>query len=120
MDIFPTLCEIAGVTIQHKIDGVSLYPGLTGKNQDTNSRSVYFMRREGGNYAGMCYYAIRQGPYKVMQNTPFEALEFFNLKDDPAEKSLLDVNSEKFKELRTDLSQHIRESGNIPWQKQNN
>ena len=120
MDIFPTLCEIAGVPVENKIDGVSLYPGLLGKKQDTDSRSVYFMRREGGKYAGMCYYAIRKGPYKVMQNTPFEALEFFNLENDPIEKSMLDVNSEKFRELRYDLSQHIRESGNIPWQSQKN
>ena len=118
MDILPTLCEITGVKIESKIDGISLYKSLIGEEQDSNSRSVYFMRREGGSYAGMCYYAIRQGPYKLMQNTPFEPLELFNLVNDPAEKSTLDESSEKFIELRYNLSQHIREAGNIPWQKQ--
>ena len=118
MDILPTLCEITGVKIDTEIDGISLYKSLKGEEQDSNSRSIYFMRREGGSYAGMCYYAIRQGPYKLMQNTPFEPLELFNLVNDPAEKSTLNENSEKFNELRYNLSQHIRESGNIPWQKQ--
>ncbi len=116
MDVFPTLCDIVGVTVDNQIDGVSLYKSLRGKEQDTNSRSVYFMRREGWKYAGMCYYAIRQGSYKLMQNTPFEPLELFNLEDDPTEKTVLDEH-EKFNELSYDLSQHIRESGNVPWQK---
>jgi len=120
MDILPTLCEITGVKIDTEIDGISLYKSLKGEEQDSNSRSVYFMRREGGGYAGMCYYAIRQGPYKLMQNTPFEPLELFNLVNDPAEKLTLDENSETFNELRYNLSQHIRESGNIPWQKRKN
>jgi arylsulfatase A-like enzyme len=118
MDILPTLCEITGAKIQNEIDGISLYESLLGKKQDTNSRSVYFMRREGGSYAGMCYYAIRQGPFKLLQNTPFEPLELFNLENDPVEKIQLKENSEKFNELRYNLSQHIRESGNVPWQKQ--
>ena len=118
MDILPTLCEITGVKIETEIDGISLYKSLKGEEQGSNSRSVYFMRREGGSYAGMCYYAIRQGPYKLMQNTPFEPLELFNLVNDPAEKSTLEENSEKFNELRYNLAQHIREAGNIPWQKQ--
>ncbi|QGY44082.1 sulfatase-like hydrolase/transferase [Maribellus comscasis] len=118
MDILPTLCEIAGATVDTKIDGISLFKSISGEEQDTNSRSVYFMRREGGKYAGMCYYAIRQGSFKLLQNTPFEPLELFNLGTDPAEKSTLNENTEKFNELRYNLSQHIRESGNIPWQKQ--
>jgi len=120
MDILPTLCEIAGVDVENDIDGISLYSSLSGENQDTDSRSVYFMRREGGSYAGMCYYAIRQGPYKLLQNTPFEPLELFNITKDPDEKSTLNDDPEKFNELRYNLSQHIREAGSIPWQKQEN
>lgn len=117
MDILPTLCKITGAKIENKIDGISLYESLLGREQETDERNVYFMRREGGNYAGMCYYAIRKGPYKLLQNSPFEPLELFNIGNDPEERSTLDESSEKFNELRYNLSQHIRKSGNIPWQK---
>jgi len=117
MDIYPTLCEIADVPVMHKIDGISLYRSLTGKDQVTDSRAVYFMRREGGRYSGLCYYAVRQGQYKLVQNTPFESMQLFNLDTDPKEQIPLSPESDKFKNLRYKLSQHIREAGSIPWQK---
>jgi arylsulfatase A-like enzyme len=116
MDIFPTLCEIAGVEPDYQTDGLSLYRTLTRKPQVTDNRVVYFMRREGGNYAGLCYYAARQGQYKLLQNSPFEPLQLFNLETDPGEQIPLKTSSEKFKNLRYRLSQHIRETGKIPWQ----
>lgn len=120
MDIFPTLCEIAGVTINHEIDGISLVPGILGRNQTTNNRTVFFMRREGGNYGGLCYYAARKGSYKLLQNTPYEQLQLFDIVSDPYEKQPLDENSEVFRELKYELSQHIRKSGAVPWQSAEN
>lgn len=118
MDIFPTLCEITGVEINHEIDGMSLYRSLLGKDQVTDNRVVYFMRREGGKYGGLCYYAARQGQYKLVQNTPFEPMQLFNIVSDPYEEFPLDENMEQFRELKYSLSQHIRKSGAIPWQKE--
>lgn len=117
MDLFPTLSEIAGVTINHEIDGISLVPGMHGEKQTTDDRTVFFMRREGHIYGGLCYYAARKGKYKLVQNTPFEPMQLFNIAADPFEKEPLDENSEKFKELKYELMQHIRRSGAIPWQK---
>lgn len=116
MDIFPTLCEIAGVEVNHEIDGISLYKSLINEPQSTGNRPVYFMRREGGNYGGLCYYAIRDEDYKLVQNTPFEPMQLFNIKEDPLEQQPLDQNPKKFRELQNKLSQHIRASGKIPWQ----
>jgi arylsulfatase A-like enzyme len=116
MDIYPTLCEIADVKIKHKIDGISLYRTLIEKQQDTDNRPVYFMRREGGHYGGLCYYAARHGSYKLVQNTPFEPMQIFNLKTDPKEQIPLESGSNKFIDLRDKLSQHIRTAGKIPWQ----
>lgn len=116
MDLFPTLCEIAGVTINHEIDGISLTPGIQGKKQITDDRTVFFVRREGGGYGGLCYYAARKGKYKLLQNTPFEPLQLFDIVSDPYEKQPLDENSEEFRDLKYNLSQHIRKSGAIPWQ----
>lgn len=117
MDIFPTLCEIAGIEIPDDINGISLYRSLQDKYQVTDNRVVYFMRREGGFYGGLCYYAARQGQYKLLQNTSFEPLQLFNLKTDPWERIPLEKNSDKYKNLKYKLSQHIREAGKIPWQK---
>jgi arylsulfatase A-like enzyme len=117
MDILPTLCEIISIPIGHKTDGMSLYPGLLGKSQFTDNRIVYFMRREGGNYGGMCYYAVRQGPYKLLQNTPYEPLQLYNLVTDPGEQIPLSETSDKYTELKYRLSLHIIESGKVPWQK---
>lgn len=117
MDIYATICEIAGVNLYHNIDGISLYRTLQGKPQVTDNRTVYFMRREGGKYAGLCYYAARQGNYKLLQNTPFEPLQLFNLETDLQEQIPLDPKSTKFNDLKYKLSQHIRSAGKIPWQK---
>lgn len=117
MDLFPTICSIAGVPVTHTIDGIDLLPGILGKSKKDDLRMVYFMRREGGIYGGLCYYAARKGAYKLLQNTPFEAFQLFNIEVDPLETKPLDVNLEQFKELKFGLSQHIRKSGAIPWEK---
>jgi arylsulfatase A-like enzyme len=117
MDLFPTICSIAGVPVTHTIDGIDLLPGILGKSKKDDQRMVYFMRREGGIYGGLCYYAARKGAYKLLQNTPFEAFQLFNIEVDPLETKPLDVNLEQFKELKFGLSQHIRKSGAIPWEK---
>lgn len=117
MDFFPTICAAAGVKVSHKIDGKNLLPDIGGKNQEVDNRMVYFMRREGGVYGGLCYYAARKGSFKLVQNTPYEELQLFNIELDPLEKIPLDVNQKQFKEMKDGLSQHIRKAGAIPWGK---
>ena len=117
MDFFPTICGIAGITISHEIDGVNLLPDIFGSDRNVGDRLVYFMRREGDFYGGLCYYAVRKGKYKLVQNTPYEPFQLFNLEEDPQEKFPLDTDTEHFEILRYALSQHIRKSGAIPWQK---
>ncbi|MFP4620987.1 MAG: sulfatase [Bacteroidales bacterium] len=118
MDIFPTLCEVAGVEINYEIDGVSLYPSLMGKDQNTDERVVYFVRREGHRYGGLAYYAAMKGKYKLLQNTPYESMQLFNIVSDPYERWPLDESNNAFGELKDSLTQHIRKTGAIPWQKE--
>jgi len=119
MDFFPTICSIAGIKVKHTIDGIDLMPGILGKSTgEEDNRIVFFMRREGGNYGGLCYYAVRKGEFKLLQNTPFENYQLFNIVADPLEKNPLDINLPQFKELKSALSQHIRIAGAIPWEKQ--
>lgn len=120
MDIFPTFVQIANAKINHQIDGMSLFPFLfTGVETEENNseREIFFMRREGGEYGGLCYYAVRKGEYKLLQNKPFENFELYNVNKDPYEKEKIANMPEKYKELKSLLTRHIQKSGSVPWQK---
>jgi arylsulfatase A-like enzyme len=117
MDIFPTLCEIAGITIDHQIDGVSFLPTIQGKSISQEERNVFFMRREGGKFSGLCYYAHRSGKYKLIQNTPFEEMQLFDIEADPLEQHPLDKGTREYQKMVNSLTQYIRMSGAIKWQK---
>ena len=88
MDFLPTLCDIAGVNVNHEIDGQSLAPvWLKGASGDPD-RTMIWVRREGNSrYQGRAYYAIRKGQWKLLQNTPFEPMMLFDLKADPDEQT---------------------------------
>ncbi|MCD4710243.1 MAG: sulfatase-like hydrolase/transferase [Bacteroidales bacterium] len=117
MDLFPTFAEIAGAKVSGVIDGVSFLPILKGEKYDEPERTVYWVRREGGSYGGQAYYAARRGEYKILQNTPYEPVQFYNIADDPYETTPLQRSDSKiYKTLRSDLQEHIRQSGRIPWQ----
>ena len=119
MDLYPTLCEIAGVNIGHEIDGKSLLPFLLkGKETGLNDRELIWVRREGGatGYMGRAYYAIRRGPWKLQQSSPFEPMQLFNLEKDPFETVPVD-NRQIAADLGARLMMHIQKAGEVPWQK---
>jgi len=117
-DIFPTLCEMTGVSIDHSIDGISILPILRGNKHSTDDRMVHWVRREGNfRYGGQAYYATRYKEYKLMQNSPWEPLQFFNLNEDPQEqRPIEDKSSDIYKKLFRGMMEHIRVAGAIPWQ----
>ena len=117
MDLFPTICEAAGASIAHLIDGRSILPTLLGKSQPAEDRFLFWVRREGGHYGGRAYYAARYGDYKLVQNSPFEPMQLFNLKDDPQEQKPLDTRNRMYQKLFTALRNHIIEAGAVPWEK---
>ena len=117
MDLFPTICDAAGAKIKHEIDGRTILPTLLGKPQPDEDRFLFWVRREGGHYGGRAYYAARYGDYKLVQNTPFESLEIYNLKEDPKEENPLEKKHKMYNILFTALRSHITKSGAVPWQK---
>jgi len=117
MDLFPTICEAAGANVEHPIDGRSILPTLLGKSQPVADRFLFWVRREGGHYGGRAYYAVRYGDYKLVQNSPFEPMQLYNLKDDPQEQNPLDRKHKMYQRLFTALCNHIIEAGAVPWQK---
>jgi arylsulfatase A-like enzyme len=116
MDLLPTICEAAGASIDHQIDGRSILPTFLGKAQPQEDRYLFWVRREGGHYGGRAYYAARFGDYKLVQNSPFESMQFFNLKDDPKEQNPLSDRNQMYNKLFTALRNHIIEAGAVPWQ----
>ena len=117
-DLFPTICDLAGVKSEMKIDALSILPILNGVDQITDQRTIFWMRREGNLlYGGHTYYAVRNGDFKLLQNTPWESRQLFNIKKDGSEKKPLRLDSPEYNKLSLELMDHIRKSGSVPWQK---
>ena len=117
MDLYPTICEAAGATFEHEIDGQSILPTLLGKEQPKEDRYLFWVRREGGYYGGRAYYAARYGDFKLVQNSPFEPMELYDLKDDPGEQQQLPSSHKMYRQLFGALRNHIIKAGAVSWEK---
>ena len=118
MDLFATIVDAAGVPMPKGIDGVSFLPTLLGQPQTVPARDLYFVRREGGPaYGGKTIESLIRGDWKLVQDSPFQPLELYNLKSDPREtKNLAAQEKKTFLELSAALREHIQQGGQVPWQ----
>ena len=112
MDLYPTLLEAVGLEIPNKLDGESLMPILqeTGKLQRDSLFFHYpnyaFHR---GNRLGS---AMRQGPYKLIENFDDGSLELYHLGNDLSEtKNLAPSEPERASRMAKRLSHWREESG---------
>jgi arylsulfatase A-like enzyme len=120
MDLFPTLCESAGVkNVPGSLDGRTILPTLLGEAQAEDGPALFWARREGNNlYMGKTIWAVRRGPWKLLQNSPTRPFELYNLADDPQEeRDLAKTNRREYDELARLLRAHIQRGGAVPWQK---
>lgn len=119
MDLYPTLLEAAGVRAGEKLSGRSFFQTLTTQKYSEEERPLYFTRREGGNhYGGKSIYALRFGDWKLLQNSPHEPMELYNLKEDPSERNnVIKEQREVFNRLNKLLMEHIQKGGEVPWQR---
>lgn len=119
MDIFPTVLAASGIECKHTLDAANILPTLLGKTQSELRTHWFFRRREGGTrYAGKTIEAVIQGDWKLLQNSPFQPLELYNLKTDPKENDdLSKKNRKKFNELSAALRKELQRYGTVPWQK---
>lgn len=119
MDIYPTLLEVAGLEPKQPIEGRSFLPVMLGEDATAEERTLYFTRREGGTrYGGQSIYAVRKGDWKLLQNSPYEPYELYNLLQDPLEENnLIEEKKEKYQELNKLMMEHIQKGGQVPWQK---
>jgi arylsulfatase A-like enzyme len=117
MDLFPTLCDVAGVPCKHQIEGRSILPTLRGEEQDACDRVLYWLRREGGQrFLGLCQHAVRRGDLKLLHNSPFESLELYDLGSDPYETvNRSNADRAAYAELSRVLQAEMQASGGVPW-----
>ncbi|MFK7819698.1 MAG: sulfatase [Planctomycetaceae bacterium] len=74
MDIYPTLCDLAGVEAPDFVEGKSLVPILNDSNAKVHDAAVsqYFRRHEGNEYMG---YSLRTDRYRYIEWRNFETGE---------------------------------------------
>ncbi|MDF1850254.1 MAG: sulfatase-like hydrolase/transferase [Verrucomicrobiales bacterium] len=122
MDLYSTLAEIGGATIDHKIDGRSFLPLLMDEAYQPEPRPLFWVRLEGNQkYGGLPYHAAKIGDWKLLRNTPFEPYQMFRLDTDSGETTEIPRQKapQKYNELFRALMAHINEAGKIPWQREN-
>jgi len=123
MDILPTCCEAAGVSVEHWIEGSSFLPVLMGQARDMPDRVLHWVRREGTGtgirtYLGQEYYAVRRKDAKLLHNGPFQSLELYDLAEDEREiRDLAGSAPHLFRELGRLMQRQVQRAGAVPWQK---
>jgi len=119
MDLYPTLLDVAGINIKQNIDGRSFLQVLHGEPVSDVDRLLYFTRREGGSrYGGLTIQAVQLNDWKLLQNSPFESQELYNLREDPYETfNLIESEPEQYRNLNELMMKQLQEGGKIPWQK---
>jgi arylsulfatase A-like enzyme len=78
MDLFPTLCDLAGVPVPDGLDGRSLAPVLRGESDGVRDGAVFAYRD--------VQRGVRQGRWKLIRYPKIDRTQLFDLEADPDER----------------------------------
>ena len=111
VDFFPTILELAGVKLSHKVDGVSLVPLLKG-GKALGRKAIYWHYPHYSPQGGRPASAVRMGDYKLVKLYETGRIELYNLKDDISEKTdLADRQPERAAEMTKLLDDWLKDTG---------
>lgn len=88
LDLFPTICDLAGIKAPAEVEGLSLVPVMAGK-QKSRRDAIFTAYRD-------VQRAVRDERWKLIVYPRINKTQLFDLKGDPAEMNDLAVNP-KFK-----------------------
>jgi arylsulfatase A-like enzyme len=109
-DWLPTFLDIVGMKPAEPLDGVSILPLLTGKEQPARTFYWHFPHytNQGSRPAG----AVREGNWKYIEHYEDGTAELYDLADDVGEtRNLAADHPDKVKELRAKLAAWRKEVG---------
>jgi arylsulfatase A-like enzyme len=96
-DVLPTLADLAGVKVRHKVDGISFVPEL--QNTPNAQESHRYLYWEGGTRSRHAQ-AARMGPWKGYREHPEKATELYRIESDIAcEKDVATLHPDIVKEI---------------------
>lgn len=80
-DFLPTACDLASFEKPRGLDGISIWPTITGRGQQPKHEFLYWEFHEGGTIQ-----AVRHGNWKALRLAPGRPLELYDVVKDPIEK----------------------------------
>jgi len=90
IDFAPTMLDIAGVTIPDWMQGLSLQPIITGKQNELSRKELYYRYYEYPiDHHVIPHLGIREKQYKLIYFYTANEWEFYDLKNDPQEQKNL-------------------------------
>ena len=100
-DLYPTFADMAGTAVEKPIDGISMYPVLTGKGTQGQHEYLYWEFYERGGRV-----AARKGPWKAVKynirDHPDGPIELYDLSNDPGEQHDM---AKRFPEIVTTMEE---------------
>ncbi len=124
IDLFPTIAAAAGISVNHKIDGIDIRPALRGET--LNRESLFWHYPHYSNQGGIPGGAIREGDFKLIERYEDGRVHLYNLAADLGESNdLAEAMPERVKQMRNRLhtwyqsvdAKFLQEkAGQVPWQ----
>lgn len=114
-DLYPTLCELAGLPIEAELDGISFLPTLLGEKQTPHEYLYWEFHEKGGRQA------VRKGNWKAVKydifKQPGKMLELYDLSKDIGEQNnIATQHPEIVREMEEILSSAREESTVFPFE----